>query len=121
MHALFPCPGEQDVHAKLLTSEGAPNVSMVMNEAVIRRVVGGSEVMHAQLQRLLDVADLRNVTLQVLPFAVGVGSVPRWREQERVRLAIRTLTRPFPCWDSHIKRMPGRLVGGWALLCDSQL
>ncbi|MEV0345090.1 helix-turn-helix transcriptional regulator [Nonomuraea sp. NPDC050680] len=56
---------------KLLTSEGAPNVSMVMDEAVIRRVVGGSEVMHAQLQRLLDAADLRNVTLQVLPFAVG--------------------------------------------------
>ncbi|MEU7861977.1 helix-turn-helix transcriptional regulator [Nonomuraea sp. NPDC049141] len=56
---------------KLLTGESAPNVSMVMNEAVIRRVVGGSEVMYAQLQRLLDVADLQNVTLQVLPFAVG--------------------------------------------------
>ena len=56
---------------KLLTGESAPDVSMVMNEAVIRRVVGGSEVMYGQLQRLLDVADLQNVTLQILPFAVG--------------------------------------------------
>ncbi|MEV0620457.1 DUF5753 domain-containing protein [Nonomuraea sp. NPDC050404] len=56
---------------KLLAGEGAPALWMVVNEAVIRRVVGGPGVMRAQLERLLEVAKLPNVTLQVLPFAAG--------------------------------------------------
>ena len=43
----------------------------VLNEAVLRRTVGGAEVMHTQLQHLMEVAELPNVTLQVLEFDAG--------------------------------------------------
>lgn len=43
----------------------------VLNEASVRRVVGGATVMREQLRRLADVAALPNVTLQVLPYGIG--------------------------------------------------
>jgi transcriptional regulator with XRE-family HTH domain len=44
----------------------------VLSEAVLRQMVGGPGVMRAQLDRLLEVnAALPNVTVRVLPFAVG--------------------------------------------------
>ncbi|OUC98530.1 transcriptional regulator [Streptosporangium minutum] len=46
----------------------------ILDEAVIRRVIGGPAVMCSQLQRLLDITDLPNVTVQVLPFAAGAHS-----------------------------------------------
>jgi transcriptional regulator with XRE-family HTH domain len=55
----------------LLTSEGAPEYWGVLDEAVLRRVVGGRTVMHEQLQRLIDAAELSNLTLQVLSFQSG--------------------------------------------------
>jgi transcriptional regulator with XRE-family HTH domain len=55
----------------LLTGKDAPRYWVVLDEAVLRRVIGGRQVMHAQLQRLIDAAELPNVTLQVLPFSVG--------------------------------------------------
>ena len=48
-----------------------PQIWCVLDESVIRRVVGGREVMRAQLGRLLEVADVPNVTVQVLPFSAG--------------------------------------------------
>jgi transcriptional regulator with XRE-family HTH domain len=55
----------------LLTQDEAPLFWVVLDEAAIRRRVGGSETMSAQLERLQQVAELRNVTLQVLPFSSG--------------------------------------------------
>ena len=43
----------------------------VIDEAAIRRVVGGSSVMRDQLDHLLKLGELPNVTLQVLPFEGG--------------------------------------------------
>ncbi|MGP4018543.1 helix-turn-helix domain-containing protein [Saccharopolyspora sp. 5N708] len=43
----------------------------VLDEAVIRRRVGGSEVMREQLEHLLSLSERPNVTIQVLPFGVG--------------------------------------------------
>lgn len=43
----------------------------VLNEAVIRRVVGSADLMRAQLLRLLEFAERPNITLQVLPFSAG--------------------------------------------------
>lgn len=43
----------------------------ILDEAVIRRPVGGKAVMRAQLEHLLDSANKPWVTLQVLPFACG--------------------------------------------------
>lgn len=56
---------------RLLADGDSPHLWVVINEAAIHRVVGGPEVMRAQLQRLVEAAELSNVTLQVLPFSVG--------------------------------------------------
>lgn len=46
-------------------------LSAVLDEAVLRREVGGPEVMADQLLRLLEAARLPQVRLQVLPFGAG--------------------------------------------------
>ncbi|MGI5196446.1 helix-turn-helix domain-containing protein [Streptomyces sp. CA-288835] len=45
----------------------APSLSFVLEEAPLRREVGGTMVWREQLERLLEVGRLRNVTLQVMP------------------------------------------------------
>jgi transcriptional regulator with XRE-family HTH domain len=56
----------------ILTSDNAPKLWAVLNEAVIRRVVGSPVIMQEQLNALADVAySLPNVTVQVLPFDAG--------------------------------------------------
>lgn len=55
----------------LLSQNEAPSFWVVVDEAVLRRQVGGSETMRSQLERLEEMAQLPNVTLQVLPFASG--------------------------------------------------
>ncbi len=54
-----------------LTGEDPPKVWAVLNEAVIRRTVGGAATMHAQLQHIAEMADMAHVTVQVLPFRAG--------------------------------------------------
>ena len=53
------------------TSPLPPEVWAVVDEAVIRRAVGGRDVMRRQLGRLLQISDDSRVTLQVLPFSAG--------------------------------------------------
>lgn len=55
-----------------LTSDDPPELWAVLNEAVIRRNVGGSAVIRAQLEHLAELSDLPSVTIQVLPFRAGV-------------------------------------------------
>ena len=55
----------------LLHSQDPPRVWSVMDEAALRRPVGGAEVMRGQLNRLIEVAALPHVTLQVVPFRRG--------------------------------------------------
>ncbi|MFE0384437.1 helix-turn-helix domain-containing protein [Streptomyces bungoensis] len=45
----------------------APALGFVQEEATLRRPVGGTMVWRQQLERLLEVGRLRNVTLQVMP------------------------------------------------------
>jgi transcriptional regulator with XRE-family HTH domain len=47
------------------------DVWLILDEAVIRRTIGGPQVMSGQLARLADASKMPNVTLQVLPFASG--------------------------------------------------
>jgi transcriptional regulator with XRE-family HTH domain len=54
-----------------LTADDAPELWIVLNEAAIRRQVGGPETMREQLRHLIDVSRLRTVTLQILPFTAG--------------------------------------------------
>jgi hypothetical protein len=55
----------------LLTSPDPPRLWSVMDEAALRRPLGGAKVMRAQLSHLLEVAALPHVTLQVVPFRRG--------------------------------------------------
>ena len=43
----------------------------IVDEAVLRRPIGGVEVMRAQLEALIEATKLPNVRLQVIPFDVG--------------------------------------------------
>jgi transcriptional regulator with XRE-family HTH domain len=54
-----------------LTGDNPPKLLTVVNEAVIRRIVGGPDVMREQLRHLLQVMEFPHVTLQVLPFTAG--------------------------------------------------
>jgi transcriptional regulator with XRE-family HTH domain len=73
----------------LLTGEQPPRLWAVVDEAAMRRPVGGREVMRSQMERLIEAAKLPNVTLQVLAFdagahpaMVGSFSVLRFPEEE---------------------------------------
>jgi len=73
----------------LLVGKPPPRVWSVMDEAALRRPVGGPAVMRAQLHRLREAAELPNVTLQVVPFnrgghagAGGSFTVLRFREPD---------------------------------------
>lgn len=54
-----------------LHSEDAPLLWAIFNEAVIRRRVGGREIMGRQLEYLAGLADDPNITIQILPFRTG--------------------------------------------------
>lgn len=43
----------------------------VFDEAALRRMVGGPDVMRAQLEHLVSTAKARNITFQVIPFGAG--------------------------------------------------
>src|SRR5205823_3110443 len=49
----------------------------IVDEAVIRRMVGGPEVTRRQLRHLRDAVDYPNITIRVVPFSVGM--YPRLR------------------------------------------
>lgn len=56
----------------VLREAGAlPQVNCIINEAVLRRTVGGNEVMHEQIEMLAKERDPANVTVQALPFNSG--------------------------------------------------
>jgi hypothetical protein len=55
----------------LLTGPEPPQVWSVIDEGALRRPVGGRAVMRAQLNRLIEVAGLRHVTIQIVPFGRG--------------------------------------------------
>lgn len=56
---------------KLLTRENAPRLWAVIDEAALRRPIGGRDVLRAQLERLISAAGEPNITLQVMPFLYG--------------------------------------------------
>ncbi|HEY6274983.1 MAG TPA: helix-turn-helix transcriptional regulator [Streptosporangiaceae bacterium] len=55
----------------VLTNPDPPRVWFVIDEAALRRPIGGRQVMRAQMNHLLEVASLPHVTLQVVPFRHG--------------------------------------------------
>lgn len=56
---------------QLLTQPDPPELWAVLDEAALRRVPCGRTVMRAQLEHLLQITELPNVTLQIIPFHAG--------------------------------------------------
>jgi transcriptional regulator with XRE-family HTH domain len=56
---------------ELLAKPGAPRLWAVVDEAALRRPIGGKEVMRSQLERLIAATKEPNITLQVMPFSSG--------------------------------------------------
>ena len=56
---------------ELLTRENPPRYWVIMDEAALRRPIGGRDVHVGQIERLIDLSDQPYITLQVLPFRYG--------------------------------------------------
>jgi hypothetical protein len=56
---------------QILTRDPPLQMTVVLDEAVLHRVVGGAGIMGEQLDRLIESAKLPNVTIYVIPFGVG--------------------------------------------------
>lgn len=72
----------------IFQGERPPYFWAILDEAVLRRPVGGPEVMARQMERLLKDCESPNMTIQVLPFAAGAhaateGSFLLWSYQDR--------------------------------------
>jgi hypothetical protein len=57
----------------ILTSEEPPMLRVVIDEGAVRRLVGGSAVMKAQIDRLIEESQRTNIQILVLPYAAGMG------------------------------------------------
>jgi hypothetical protein len=56
---------------RVLERPEPPRLWAVLDEAVLRRPIGGTAVLRDQIQSLIDACDLQNVRLQILPFDRG--------------------------------------------------
>ncbi|SNY71637.1 helix-turn-helix domain-containing protein [Paractinoplanes atraurantiacus] len=56
---------------QILTRPDAPKLWAVLDEAVLRRLIGGREVMHEQIVSLIEATENPNIRLQIIPFDSG--------------------------------------------------
>ncbi|MEO3860092.1 helix-turn-helix transcriptional regulator [Acrocarpospora sp. B8E8] len=61
---------------KMLESDPHPRIEMILDEALMHRVIGGPRVMSAQLRRLALAADRPDVEVRIVPFSVGAHASP---------------------------------------------
>jgi transcriptional regulator with XRE-family HTH domain len=80
MRVGFPNASQEDLvrraalrlkRQELLAKPDAPVLWAILDETVLRRPVGGREVMRAQLDRLVEALDMPKVRIQVMRFAAG--------------------------------------------------
>jgi len=80
MRVGFPNESKEDIARRvalrvkrqdLLAKPEAPAIWAVLDETVLRRPVGGAEVMRAQIDRLHEVLDMPKVRIQIMRFDVG--------------------------------------------------
>jgi transcriptional regulator with XRE-family HTH domain len=55
----------------VLTRQPPPQLWTILDEAVLRRPIGGADVLRRQLGRLVEASERSMVTIQVLPFSAG--------------------------------------------------
>ncbi|MDQ1294416.1 MAG: hypothetical protein QG608_2299 [Actinomycetota bacterium] len=56
---------------RILTRSKPPKLWAVIDEAALRRPIGGTQVIRAQIRHLIDLMDRPNITVQVMPFRFG--------------------------------------------------
>ncbi|MEV8114721.1 helix-turn-helix transcriptional regulator [Streptomyces xiamenensis] len=61
---------------RILHRETPPYISAIMDEAALKRPIGGRECMVSQLGRMLELVESLYVSVQVLPFSCEVHPVP---------------------------------------------
>lgn len=61
---------------RVLSSESAPKLEIILDEAALHRMIGGPKVMHTQLKHLSEAMTRPNVIIRVLPFAAGAHASP---------------------------------------------
>lgn len=60
----------------VLERSAPPTISVVLDESIVRRPVGGPRVMKAQLRRLLAIGERATADIRVLPFSAGAHASP---------------------------------------------
>ena len=55
----------------VLARPDPPCLEVVLDEAVLRRAIGGTRAMRQQLEHLTEMSERPNVTIQVIPFRAG--------------------------------------------------
>ena len=61
------------IRQQLLTRDGPLDYVALLDESVLHRQRGDPSLMRAQLQRLVDISELPNVTIQILPLKTSHG------------------------------------------------
>ncbi len=96
---------------RLRDVENPLDLVAVVDEASLRRQVGGVEVMRGQLRHLIEVADLPTVGLQVLPLGAGVHSsmdgaftLLSFPQPQDPDMRSTSSTRPAPCTSRRRRR-----------------
>jgi len=56
---------------RLFAKENAPRLWAIVDEAALRRPMGGRDVLAGQIKRLMEAVGEPNITLQVMPFKYG--------------------------------------------------
>jgi transcriptional regulator with XRE-family HTH domain len=75
-----PAVHEQRIHARmrrqqLFAGEKPPKYRALLDEAVLRRPVGGAAVMASQLEKIAQFCDDSRATVQLIPFEAGLHGV----------------------------------------------
>jgi len=55
----------------ILNMPDPPSLTVVLDEALLKRPIGGSRAMRAQLKHLIEMSQRPNVTIHVIPFKAG--------------------------------------------------
>jgi hypothetical protein len=73
----------------VLTSSSPVRLWAVVDESALRRPIGGEKALAVQIEHLIDMTELPNVTLQVMPFTIsshsgsaGAFTILRFAEQD---------------------------------------
>jgi transcriptional regulator with XRE-family HTH domain len=58
---------------EILERSDPPVLFFILDESVVRRQIGGPQVMRTQLRHLIDLANRPHITIEVVPFTVGIN------------------------------------------------